>query len=72
MDGEYINIANPEVITYLDIKAAGYCIHLGARRWCAAHGIDFRRLMLEGIPVEDVAHINDAMLARILEVKRGQ
>ena len=72
MDGEHINIADPEVITAADIKSAGYCLHIGARRWCAAHGIDFRRLMREGIPVADVAHIDDAMLALILEIKRGK
>ena len=59
-------------ITADDIRAAGYCLHTGARRWCAQHGVDFRRLMREGIPVAELAHIDDAMLRRILEVKRGR
>ena len=59
------------IITANDIRAAGYCLHIGARRWCSQHGIDFTRLMREGIPVEDVEHIDDAMLQRVIEGKRN-
>jgi hypothetical protein len=57
------------IITAADVRAAGYCLHIGARRWCSRHGVDFRRLMREGIPVAELGHINDVMLSRILEIK---
>lgn len=59
-----------ERVTAEDIRAAGYCIHIGARRWCAHHGVDFRRLMTEGIPVDEIAGIDDALVQNVLRTKQ--
>lgn len=53
-------------ITVQHIKSAGFCVHVGARRFCAAHGLDFHKLMHGGIPVSEVAGIQDALLDRVL------
>lgn len=71
MDGIDPHRTDSEVITADDVRAAGFCLHVGARRWCAANGIDFRRLMREGIMLAEVAHIDDDLLRRVLEVKRN-
>ncbi len=51
-----------------DIKAAGMCLNYGARRWFAQNGLDFRRFMFEGMDESEAAHIDDAMMRRVLEV----
>lgn len=59
-------------VTVADVRAAGHCINYGARRWCALHGIDFRRLVQEGIPAVELRHIDCAILARVLEAANGR
>jgi hypothetical protein len=59
-------------ITWQDVRAAGYCLHVGARRWCALHGVSFRQLMSEGIPADVAECIDDEMARKVLEVKRGR
>ena len=60
------------MITWKHVRAAGFCLHHGARQWCHANGIEFRRLMTEGIPIEEVEQIDDAMARRVIEVARGR
>lgn len=57
-------------ITVQDVKAAGFCINLGARRWCAAHGVDFRKFVTLGIDDSELTDINDAMLERVKQEAR--
>lgn len=38
----------------------------GQRRFCEAHGIDFRDFAKNGIDVDKLAHIDDANLQRAL------
>jgi hypothetical protein len=64
--------ADPEVITWQHVRAAGYCLHRGARQWCAANGVSFRALMTVGIPIADVEKLDDAMARRVIEVARGR
>lgn len=44
----------------------GLCVK-GQRRFCEQHGIDFRRLAREGIPFEELSHIEDGNLKAALE-----
>lgn len=58
------------MVTWRHVRAAGYCIHVGARRWCAANGVDFRALMGDGVPVEQIEAIDDEMAQRVAKVAR--
>jgi hypothetical protein len=71
MDKPDRNDANQEVITWQHVLAAGYCLHRGARQWCAANGVSFRVLMTDGIPIAEVEKLDDAMARRVIEVARG-
>lgn len=59
-------------VTVADVRAAGYCINYGARAFCQRHGLDFRRFVREGLPVCELETINDAQLARVIEVAHGR
>lgn len=61
-----------DVVTWQDVRAAGFCLHQGAREWCRLHGLSFRELMTTGIPVSRVEHIDDDLVRRVLEVARGR
>jgi hypothetical protein len=39
----------------------------GVRRGCTANGIDFRRLVKEGIPVDEIEHVQDPTVRRVIE-----
>ena len=61
-----------DVITWQDVRDAGFCLNHGARQWCAQHGVSFRDLMRDGIPVADVDHIDDELVRKVIEVTRGR
>jgi len=44
----------------------------GAREFCQQHGLDWSRLVREGLPVEEVAATGDAMALMLVEVAREQ
>jgi hypothetical protein len=54
------------VITITDIRAAGHCAR-GARRWFEEHGIDFRRVVREGIPASELLATGDAIGIQVVE-----
>jgi hypothetical protein len=54
-----------ERVTINDCRAAGYCV-IGVRRHCATLGLDFRLLARDGLPLEEVEHIEDAAAQRIV------
>lgn len=62
-------------VTMQDVHACGMC-SLRTRRFCITHGIDFKRLAHEGLPIEEVEEIaervNDALLNKVLEKARGR
>jgi len=41
------------MITMRDLRALGYCA-IGARRVCKSSGIDFRKLLDEGLTIEEI------------------
>lgn len=61
------------VVTTEDGLKIGFCLK-GQRRFCRAHGIDFRELATQGIPVERLTEIKDgkmtAMIARAEQRER--
>ena len=46
-------------------RALGYC-NKGVRAFCKRHGIDFYRFRHEGIPANELSHINDSMLEKVI------
>lgn len=44
----------------------GLCLRKGQKEFCRQHGIDFRRFCREGIPVEELTHIEDANLQKVI------
>lgn len=41
------------MITIRDLRALGYC-SIGARRVCRSCGLDFKKLMSEGLTLEEI------------------
>ena len=58
-----------EIITIADVREAGYCVK-GAREWFRLKGLDFKGFLANGIAVETVAAMDDAMVQHILKIKR--
>lgn len=58
-------------ITLADCREAGYCGR-GVREKFDLLGLDFRRLVKEGIPVEELRHIDDAQVQRLVEMIDGR
>ena len=52
-------------VTVDDYRAAGLCTS-GVRRACISFGIDFKRLVREGIPISEIEHIDDANLQNVI------
>ncbi len=45
-------------------RALGYCAR-GVRAWCARHGIDYLRLVRDGVSVDEVLATGDELGARV-------
>jgi hypothetical protein len=58
-------------VTITHVREAGYCL-TGARRHCAALGLDFRRLVRDGLPICEVEGIDDALVQEIVNRARGE
>lgn len=57
------------VLTIQDCRASGFCVK-GVRKKCPEIGVDFKRLIKEGIPVPELEHIEDHHLQAALEKAR--
>lgn len=44
----------------------------GIRAWCAAHGVDMRKLAGEGIPVSEAHRIGGAFMDELIEIVRKE
>lgn len=53
-------------VTVHDMRALKYCAQ-GSREFFKRHGLDWSLFIRAGIPVEDLEHIEDSMLARVIE-----
>jgi hypothetical protein len=56
-------------ITMNDIRAAGYC-GTGLRDFCRIHNLDLTKLVNEGWTEEDVSHVEDEHLLRVIDVAK--
>ncbi len=56
-----------------DARALGFCVR-GVREFCAQTGLDFRKVVSDGIPMEQARAMQDGrmdMLIRHVEGRRG-
>ncbi len=56
-------------LTVADIRQAGFCV-LGSLRHAELLGLDRKRLIREGLPLEDMEKIEDANVQRSVAVAR--
>lgn len=59
------------VVTINHCREAGWCV-AGIRRYCADNGLDFRRLVREGLPVEEVEGRECALIGRAIEIAKKE
>lgn len=58
-------------VTIHDCKKAGYC-RKGVRLHCELLGIDFKQLVRVGINIEELEHIEDAAVQKIIAQVKGR
>lgn len=58
-------------ITMDHIREANFCV-AGLKPWCAENGVDLRKLVREGIPLDELNHVDDAHLDIIRENMKDQ
>jgi hypothetical protein len=58
-------------VTITDARLAGQCVR-GTRKWCEAHGFDFKDALKNGISEEKVLATGDAYGLQIIERKRAR
>lgn len=58
-------------VTMADCRKAGYCV-AGVRRWLEANGIEWRDFVRNGVAVERVEQIDDAMSQAVIAIAKGR
>ena len=48
-------------------RALGYCAR-GVRMWCQRHGVDYMRLLGDGVPADEVLAVGDEFGRRVVEL----
>ena len=56
-------------ITTSDIREAGFCVD-GLREWVEAHDLDLRKVVRGKYTIEELQHVNDANLQRVLNAAK--
>lgn len=56
-------------VTTKHLRKAGWCAS-GIRTWCGHNGIDFRRLVKEGIPISEIEHRTDVQTQTAIRIAR--
>jgi hypothetical protein len=59
-------------LTIQDCRDAGFCINPGVKAACKLHGIDFRQLVKEGVPLEQVENLNDINVQRAVGIAKNR
>jgi len=58
-------------VTINDVRSMGYCVR-GARRFCLDHSGDWADFLQNGIEVSTLEGIDDAMVAKVVEIARAR
>lgn len=59
------------ILLHSDFRAVGYC-NKGLRPVAERHGIDWSDFVKNGIDIERLKHIDDAMLLPVIEFARAR
>lgn len=63
-------MAEPQIIVKIEhVMQAGMCVR-GAKVWAQRHGLDFRKFLSEGIPVEVIDATKDALGKKVADAAR--
>jgi hypothetical protein len=54
-----------------DIRKTGHCT-LGIKEWCATNGVDFRTLVIDGVPIETLEATKDALALSVCAQLRAE
>ena len=57
------------IITMADIRKAKMC-GPGVKEFLTKHGVSWERFIKEGIPIQELEHIDDVMLRQVIKVAR--
>jgi len=60
------------LLTIQDCRDAGFCINPGVKEACKLHGVDFRQLVREGVPLESVENIDDVSVQRAVSIAKAR
>lgn len=58
-------------VTVTTLRKARLCVK-GSRRQCEVLGLDFKRLVKEGLPVSELREIDDAVVQRCVRIAEGK
>jgi hypothetical protein len=53
------------------IRMAGMCLTPGAKMFCDRYGIDWRRLLKEGIPISEVVATGDELGMQVVRIAQN-
>ena len=56
-------------VTARDVLDSGYCVK-GLRTMLESHGVDFHEFVRDGIPIDDLSGMDDAIVQRVVETAR--
>lgn len=59
------------IVTVQHLRASKLCMR-GARAWFRARGLDWAAFVRDGMPVDQVARIDDAFAQRVLALAQRQ
>ena len=59
-----------ERLTAQDCLDVGFCLRRGVKPACELHGVDFKRLVREGIPLAELAELKDVNVDRAVRRAR--
>jgi len=62
---------NDIVVKVQHIREAGLCMR-GARMWFSQRGLDFGQFMREGLPIEQLESIDDALAQLVCTAARNE
>lgn len=59
------------IIRIDDIRKSGYCVK-GAKQWFAAHGLDFKDFLKNGIDAETLCKAGDGLAQKVVAERRAR
>lgn len=57
------------LITFHDVRRAGFCAGIKTRRWFVDHGFDYQHFIRNGVPAAQFLKQGDALAERVVAHK---